>query len=245
VLDFGVAPGGLAYLVMELLEGRSLLEELQTEGVLSSPRSSEVLVPVCHVLAEAHAAGVVHRDIKPSNIFLQRTSRGEMTKVLDFGIAKISGAAAAGQDLTSAGSVLGTLAYMAPERFQPHPLDGKSDVYSLGVTLFQMLAGRAPFVAPEAGDPMALVMMHISQEPPSLRELTPAVTAAVEAVVLQTLRKQPELRPTAGELAARLAATLGGPGAGASPSGLGASRLDAATRVAVPTADTNAFPADK
>jgi serine/threonine protein kinase len=249
VLDFGVSSSGVAYLVMELLEGHSLLDELHGEGTLSHPRSVAVLVPVCHVLAEAHSAGVVHRDIKPSNIFLQRTPRGEVTKVLDFGIAKIAGAGATGQDLTSAGSVLGTLAYMAPERFGPHALDGKSDVYSLGVTLFQMLAGRAPFVAAEAGDPMALVMMHVSQAPPSLRELNPAVPPAVEAVVMQTLRKQPELRPTAAELAEQLAATLG-PGAlvvaepGVAPSALGAQRADSATRIAVP-GDTSAFPPGK
>ncbi len=210
VLDFGVTPGGVAYLVMELLEGRSLFDELAEEGVLTPQRTADIIIPVCSVLAETHAAGVIHRDIKPSNIFLERTARGEVPKVLDFGIAKISSDSGGGKELTMAGAVLGTLAYIAPERFSSRgrPVDGKADVYSLGVTLYQMLAGRQPFVG-SSDDPMGLVMMHVNQPPPALRSLAPEVPAPVEAAVMQALRKKPDERPSAEELARNLARAVG------------------------------------
>jgi serine/threonine protein kinase/CheY-like chemotaxis protein len=207
MLDFGVTPGGVAFLVMELLEGRSLLDELREHGTLSPSRCAEILIPVCDVLAESHRSAIIHRDVKPSNIFLQRTGRGEVPKVLDFGIAKMADVAV-GQNLTMEGTVLGTPAYMAPERFRTRPYDGKSDVYSLGVMLYQMLAGRLPFTA-EGVDPMALVWAHQSEAPPPLREVKPGLSAAVEAVVMQALRKDPEQRPTAEELARNLARAVG------------------------------------
>jgi CheY-like chemotaxis protein len=207
MLDFGVTPGGVAFLVMELLEGRSLLDELRDHGVLSPERCAEILIPVCDVLAESHRSGIIHRDIKPSNIFLHRTGRGEVPKVLDFGIAKMVDVAV-GQNLTMDGTVLGTPAYMAPERFRARPYDGKSDVYALGVTLYQMLAGRLPFVS-EGLDPLALVWMHQSDSPPSLREGNPSVSEALEAVVMQALRKESDQRPTAEEFARNLARAAG------------------------------------
>jgi serine/threonine protein kinase/DNA-binding NarL/FixJ family response regulator len=210
VLDFGITPEGVAYLVMELLDGESLLDELNRHHKLSPARVGAVIIPVCDALADAHRAGIIHRDIKPSNIFLQRTARGEVPKVLDFGIAKISGETTTGQNLTTEGSVLGTLAYMAPERFSTRPVDGKCDIYSLGVSMFQMLAGRLPFVAPDS-EPMALIMMHMNEPPPALSPLAPEVSPALEAVVQQALRKDPAQRPTAEELADNLARALGVP----------------------------------
>jgi len=207
VLDFAVT-GGTAFLVMELLEGRSLFEELQRRPKLPPLQAIQMLIPVCDVLAEAHRAGIVHRDIKPSNIFLQQTQRGEVTKVLDFGIAKIAGAAAVDDHATVDGTVLGTLAYMAPERFSRQPIDGRSDVYSLGITLYQMLCGCPPFVAPDS-EPMALVAMHVHETPPPLSEVVSEVSHAVSAAVMQALRKQPAQRPTAEEFARNLAASVG------------------------------------
>ena len=208
VIDFAVTPNGVAFLVMELLEGRSLHDELDMLGTLAPRRAAEILIPVCEALAAAHAAGIVHRDIKPSNIFLQKTAHGDVPKVLDFGIAKISGDAALSRHLTVEGSVLGTLAYMAPERFRPQPYDGKSDVYSVGVTLFQALTGRLPFIAP-SGDPMAIAMLHRSEPVPSLRPFNARVTPALEECVQAALRKRPEGRPSAAELAVLLARAVG------------------------------------
>ena len=203
VLDLGVNPAGVAYLVMELLEGRSLDAELEEKGRLSPTRSAEILVPVCRALTAAHAAGVVHRDIKPSNIFLHHSGRKEVPKILDFGIAKIAGAAAVGQNLTVDGSLLGTPAYMAPERFRRGPYGAKSDVYSLGTVLYEMLSGQLPFI-PSSADPLALVAMQIEDEPPPLRSRFPDIVPALEALVRTTLSKDPDARPTAQLLARRL-----------------------------------------
>jgi CheY-like chemotaxis protein len=204
VLDLDVTRSGVAYLVMELLQGRSLDTLLEEMGRLTPRRSTEILAPVCHALAAAHAAGVIHRDIKPSNIFLHETESGEVPKILDFGIAKITGAAALGQNLTVDGSLLGTPAYMAPERFRRGHYGPKSDVYSVGTVLYEMLSGRLPFV-PSSPDPLALVAMQTEDEPPPLRPRCPDISPALEALVRTTLDKDPAVRPTAGLLARRLA----------------------------------------
>jgi serine/threonine protein kinase len=202
VLDLGVNDGGVAYLVMELLRGRSLDMLLEEKGRLTPRHSTRILEPVCRALAAAHAAGVVHRDIKPSNIFLG--GEDETPKILDFGIAKIAGAAALSQNLTTDGSLLGTPAYMAPERFRRGPYGPPSDIYSVGTVLYEMLAGRLPFV-PSSPDPLALVAMQVEEEPPPLRPECPGVSPALEALVQSTLDKDPAARPGAELLARRLA----------------------------------------
>ena len=210
VFDFAVNPGGVAYLVMELLEGQSLEKELEERGPLPPARAAEIVVPVCDALAAAHAAGVVHRDIKPSNVFLHRTPQGEVAKILDFGIAKLATEAAIGQSLTVDGSLLGTPAYMAPERFRRGPYGPASDIYSVGAMLYEMLSGRLPFV-PNTADPLALVAMQAEEDPPPLRVRRPEVSEALERVVLQALARNPEGRPTADQLARRLAQVTADP----------------------------------
>jgi CheY-like chemotaxis protein len=204
VHDLDVTTNGVAFLVMELLHGRSLDTLLEEMGQLTPRRSTEILAPVCHALAAAHAAGIVHRDIKPSNIFLHETESGEVPKILDFGIAKITGAAALGQALTVDGSLLGTPAYMAPERFRRGHYGPKSDVYSVGTVLYEMLSGRLPFV-PASPDPLALVAMQTEEEPPPLRPRCRDISPELEALVRTTLDKDPAVRPTAELLARRLA----------------------------------------
>ena len=175
VFDFGVTPEGVAYLVMELLEGRSLHDELMAAGALSGRAGAETAVAACSALQAAHDAGVIHRDVKPSNIFLQRVASGWRVKVLDFGVAKIAGDVALASGLTVEGSLLGTPAYMAPERLAGQPYDGRSDVYSLGVTLYEALTGRLPFVA--AGEDLStLVAMQINDPPAPLRAWRPGLS---------------------------------------------------------------------
>jgi DNA-binding response OmpR family regulator len=204
VLDFGATSTGVAYLVMEFLEGHSLLEELMRHRVLTPARSAAILGPVCEVLAVAHRSGVIHRDIKPANIFLQKTPVGEVVKVLDFGISKIVGDAALAQNLTLEGSILGTPAYMSPERFGGGgQYGGKSDVYAVGITLFQMLEGRLPFVNP-AGEPMALAMMHINDAPPPLTRLDPAARGPMQELLSRVLAKRPADRPNSEVLSREL-----------------------------------------
>jgi serine/threonine protein kinase/FixJ family two-component response regulator len=213
VLDFGVTESGTAYLVMELLEGHSVFEELLRRRSLSPSRAAALLMPACDVLAVAHRAGIVHRDIKPSNIFLQRTPVGEVVKVLDFGIAKIAGEQALKQQLTVEGAILGTPAYMAPERFGNKPFDGRSDVYSLGVTLFQMLEGRLPFAS--AGDPMAVAMMHLNEAVPRLQEVAPAAREPLQQLIDRAMAKRADSRPSASELSLELRRVVDGLGADA------------------------------
>jgi len=205
VLDFAVA-GGVAYLVMELLEGHSLDVELRPATPLGVHRSVTIAVPVCEALAEAHRAGIVHRDVKPANIFLHRIGDLTVPKVLDFGIARILGEAAPRRPLTLDGWIVGTPAYMAPERFESGACDGKTDVYGLGVTLFQMLSGRLPFEAVD-GEPLALARKHLGELPPALRALNPEVPLSLEEAVMRALAKQPPKRPSAAELALLLAAS--------------------------------------
>jgi DNA-binding response OmpR family regulator len=197
VRDFGVTRSGVAYLAMELLEGQSLQEELELREALSPRRCAEILLPVCEVLAAAHAAGIVHRDVKPSNIFLHVTPKGEVVKVLDFGIARIAGTASLAKNLTLRGTVLGTPAYMAPERVRGAEYDGRSDVYSLGITLYQMLESHLPFA--NQSDAMAVAMMHLHEPPPPLHNTHPAARAVMQSVVDVALLKPAANRPTAVE----------------------------------------------
>ena len=206
VMDFGVTPGGVAYLVMELLSGYSLDRELVDGRRIALARTVKIMVPVCEALAAAHRYGIVHRDVKPANIFLHLAGGEEVPKVLDFGIARIVGEAAADPRVTLEGFIVGTPVYMSPERFRNQPIDGRSDVYSVGVTLYQMLTGRLPFAADQA-DPMAVAMRHLEATPPPMGTDVPE---AVEAVVLNALRKRPEHRPDAAHLARDLARAAGG-----------------------------------
>jgi len=203
VSDFGVTDTGVAYLVMELLEGTSLENEIHDQGRLSPRRCLEILEPVCNVLVDAHDAGLVHRDIKPGNIFLHRSSHGEQVKVLDFGIAKLVGEAVTQENLTAEGWVLGTPAYMAPERISSTELTDRADVYSLGIMLFEMLTGKQPFTAANR-DPMSMIMMHVNNAAPTLRSVAPELPEVLEDVVARAVCKDPAERTGARQLAASL-----------------------------------------
>ncbi len=208
IMDFSVTSAGIPFLVMELLRGSTLEDELNRRGRLTPERCAQILMPVCGVLSEAHSLGIIHRDIKPQNIFLHQGRHGELVKVLDFGIAKLIGDAAAEQELTLEDGVIGTPIYMAPERFVKVPYDGRADVYSLGVMLYEMLVGKPPFYL-TGTSPLKVIYAHMNEEPRPPRELNPELTAEVEAVVLRALSKEMESRPTADVLAADLAEALG------------------------------------
>ncbi|HYK89990.1 MAG TPA: protein kinase [Acidobacteriota bacterium] len=202
ILDNGISSTGIAFLVMELLQGRTLGMELHEKGVLSPQRAAAIIVPVCEALAEVHAAGIVHRDIKPENIYLHQTKKGEVVKLLDFGVSKMMEAACDQtlESMTMTGSIVGTPAYMAPERLVNRPYDGRSDVYSLGIVLYWMLSGRLPFQSND-GSGITIAMKHLTEEAPSLLVHNPNIPADLDVLVHQMLSKDPELRPSAKQLA--------------------------------------------
>jgi serine/threonine protein kinase len=210
VLDSGISSEGIAYLVMELLKGHTLTAELRHKKVLTINRVAQILLPICDVLSKAHSIGIVHRDIKPDNIFLHRGEAGEIVKVVDFGIAKLMEASASidVKDLTATGGIIGTPTYMAPERLEARPYDGRSDVYSLGVLLYEMLCGQLPFRVGPSGL-VGIIRMHLAEKPQPLRQINPDISPAIEAVVLQALEKDPKKRPSAKELSASFLAAAG------------------------------------
>jgi hypothetical protein len=193
VLDLG-EDGGRPYLVMELLHGESLAARLARAGPLAPAEAVRVVAAAADAVAAAHRAGIVHRDVKPGNVFV--TSGGDV-KLLDFGIAS-----AAGDTAVTGGVLLGTAAYLAPERVLGHDATPAADVYALGVLLYELLAGRPPF----AGDTdTALAMAHVHAHPAPLRSVAPQVPPALAAACEHALAKDPAARPPA---AAALAALL-------------------------------------
>ncbi len=226
ILDFGQEPDGLLYLVMEFIDGRDLLRVMRDDWPLPTARIVDILSQVLAALAVAHDEGVLHRDLKPENIMIakQKDDEGrptELIKVCDFGIAKVlqkrdADGVAVGEStltqtgtLTAHGMLVGTPEYMSPEHIKNETLDARSDLYAVGVMLYQMLAGKLPFQSPSA---IKLVMMHVESEPqpPSVVSPTANVDKHLEAVCLRALKKMPgDRHASAREMRADLRAGSG------------------------------------
>jgi serine/threonine-protein kinase len=212
VTDFGEAENGVVFLVMEYLDGRTLKEVIHSEGALPFDRAAEIVRQVAGALDAAHSQGVVHRDLKSDNIMLVSHDGDEWAKVLDFGIAKIQQRAGGHReaDITEANLVVGTPQYMSPEQCsQTGELDARSDVYSLGIIVFEMLAGRLPFTGES---PTVIMMKQVQDPPPSILAARPGLPAGVEGVIKRALAKQPLDRfQSAGDLSAALTAASSKP----------------------------------
>lgn len=205
VTDFGETADGIVYIVMELLEGESVRERLRRDKPFTAALAVGIITQAAAAVAAAHAQGIIHRDLKPGNIHLierqppppQQQQRTPLVKVLDFGIAKIAPdtESAEGENLetlTVTGILVGTPRYMSPEQCNGGELTAASDVYSLGVMLYEMLCGTTPF---NGTTPLAIAMQHLSESPRALRELKPDVPPEIERIVMHALEKNPAARP--------------------------------------------------
>ncbi|HSP63685.1 MAG TPA: protein kinase, partial [Pyrinomonadaceae bacterium] len=197
VNDFGTTDDGWLYIVMELLEGRTLRDLLAHEAPLDPARAVSFMLQACAAVGAAHDANLIHRDLKPANIFIeQRPDLPAVVKVLDFGVAKFAVDEHEDDDyqtLTQVGAIIGTPRYMSPEQCAgTAPLTPASDVYSLGIILYEMLTGAVPF---SADTPLALAMKQVTEAPRPPREIVPAIPRELETVVLHALAKQAAARP--------------------------------------------------
>ena len=217
VIDFGSEPDGLLYIAMEYLNGRSLHRLLRDEWPLAPARIADILMQTLAALGVAHGMGIVHRDLKPENIVVLNGTDDDghakdIVKVCDFGIAKITDSRAYRADgqhhsdrpLTTAGFLVGTPEYMSPEQARGEGLDPRSDIYSAGVVLYEMLTRRVPF---EAENAIGVVLKHISQEPLPPSRINPNVDPRLEAICARAMHKSRDARyPSAREMRGELRA---------------------------------------
>ncbi len=196
VYDFGMLPNGSAYQVMELIEGRSLREEMRLHatrhGQMRPERAASILSQVCAGIEAAHRQRIVHRDLKPDNIMIETSDDGtERVLVLDFGIAKLKDRENALQGLTDENTVIGTPNYISPEQCTGQPVDARSDIYSLGVILYEMLTGRVPFASQNTSQ---VLLRHLQEPPAPPSRFRPGLSRELEKIVLHALAKNPNQR---------------------------------------------------
>jgi serine/threonine-protein kinase len=216
VYDLERSATGLTYMVMEMVEGRSLRDELKARGHLSLEETIEIAEAVCDALCAAHERGIIHRDLKPDNILLAEENEADedavrVIKIVDFGIVKLRGTQQGGEDasmqLTKYGTPIGTPFYMSPEQwFGDGPgftaLDGRTDIYALGCTLYEALSGRAPFTGNTKEE---LRSKHLNEQPRALSETAAHVPETISRIILRALEKDRDFRPaSAAEFAAEL-----------------------------------------
>ncbi len=208
--DFGMTADGQPYFVMDLLNGTTLAKVLSNEGRLDARRALTIVKQVLEALSEAHKKGIVHRDIKPPNIVLvEKEETKEFVKLVDFSIAKMADNSTIDPvQLTVDGIICGSPAYMSPEQCRGSDVDGRSDIYSIGIVLFEALTGKRPF---SAKDLVSLMYLHVNDEPPKLSEVEPDLQfpPVLEEMISSTLAKDPASRPPSVEaLLARLNSVL-------------------------------------
>ncbi len=192
--DVGEAEDGTLFIAMELLRGENLHERMTEKGQIHWRDALAIIRDVCSALAEAHALGIVHRDLKPANVYL---TSGDLVKLLDFGIAEVTGSEVDdGADLTRMGQTIGTLEYMAPEQIIGGTCEPRSDIYQLGVLMFEMITGRRPFA--DAVEPTAMITALLTQTAPSVSSMFchSCLPTELDALIARCLEREPEHRFT-------------------------------------------------
>src|SRR4051812_1441603 len=174
---------GTYYIAMEYLEGRSLKQVLQEEGPLPADRAIDIVIQILRAARFAHQRGIIHRDIKPHNVILDEEGRA---KVTDFGIAR-----AGASDMTETGSIMGTAQYLSPEQAQGHAVSAQSDLYAIGIVLYELLTGRVPF---DGDSPVTIALKQVSELPIPPSAFNPSVPPELDAIVLRALEKDPARR---------------------------------------------------
>jgi len=208
IFDYGRTDDDIYYMAMEYLEGRTLHRGIREEGSFSDERTAHVARQVCRSLREAHSLGVIHRDLKPANIFLvDHADEHDFVKVLDFGLVK--NVENPGEDLTQAGLFMGSPKYMAPEQIKGDKVDGRTDIYALGIIMYEMMVGKVPFDRPNS---VHIMMAHVNEPPPPMRSINPdiQVSQSTEELIFKCLEKDPDLRYPSMEYLLNSLKTVGG-----------------------------------
>jgi len=193
IFDYGRTDDNIYYMAMEFLEGRTLHRTLREEGPFIEERATHIARQICRSLREAHSLGVIHRDLKPANVYLiEHGDEKDFVKVLDFGLVKNIDEAK-GEDLTQTGLFMGSPKYMAPEQIRGEHVDARTDIYALGIILYEMVTGKVPFDRPNS---VNILMAHVNEPIPKLRDMYPAiqVSEALEATIYKCVEKNPDDR---------------------------------------------------
>ncbi|MFY9225902.1 MAG: serine/threonine-protein kinase [Blastocatellia bacterium] len=188
--DFGSTSNGGAFIVMEYINGQSLRKYLSKHGALSLKQTLSWFMPICEVVEAAHQRGIIHRDLKPENIMLKEIGEEIVIKVVDFGLAKLVTNTDASQKLTKTGEFMGTPQYMAPEVYDGEPADHRTDIYALGIILYEMISGKIPF----AGSVQNIISGHLFNEPKPIASINPNLPTEIDQVLALALEKNRDKR---------------------------------------------------
>jgi serine/threonine-protein kinase len=194
IFDYGRTEDDIYYMAMEYLEGHTLHRAIREAGHFPEERAAHIARQICRALREAHSLGVIHRDLKPANIFLvEHGDETDFVKVLDFGLVKNVSGDGKGEDLTQTGLFMGSPKYMAPEQIRGDKVDARTDIYALGIIMYEMITGKVPFDRPNS---VNILMAHVNEEAPPMRQMNPGITLspAVEETVGRCMAKDPDQR---------------------------------------------------
>ena len=192
IFDYGHTEDGIYYMAMEYLEGYTLHRAIRQVGHLPEERAAHIARQICRSLREAHSLGVVHRDLKPANVYLlEHGDEPDFVKVLDFGLVK--DVSSGSEELTKAGLFMGSPKYMAPEQITGAPIDGRTDIYALGVIMYELVTGKVPFDRPKS---LEILMAHAGEEVPPIRKMNPAarISPGLEEAIMRSMAKNPNDR---------------------------------------------------